>query len=101
MTDVARLLPFYGITFDAQAHNDFNRSLFASDGDTRRFRNTDTGIVPFYLVHRKNSHIESHRHLFFELTLVVNGRAWYTVDGERVAVSAGDILLMSHRRRPS
>lgn len=90
----------YNITFELVTHNRQTKDMFIIDGTNRRFTEQAAaiGVVPFYLDHTHVSRIRRHCHQFFELTLVIDGSATYHVDGKQVNITAGDMLLMNHRR---
>ncbi|MBL8993032.1 MAG: helix-turn-helix domain-containing protein [Spirochaetia bacterium] len=94
------LRELYDIRFDQAAHNRLMAESFIAEGPGRRFseKAAEIGVVAFFLDHAGLRKIYPHRHQFFEMVLVVRGRARHKVGGELMTVSEGEILLMSHQR---
>lgn len=94
------LRELYEIHFDRTAHDRLMAESFVAEGPERRLSDKASrlGVVAFYLDHKTIQKIAPHRHQFFELVLVLRGRARHKVGSESMIVSEGEILLMSHQR---
>lgn len=100
MLNAADLRELHDIRFDQTAHNRLMAESFIAEGPSRRFseKASRLGVVAFFLDHGGLKKIDPHRHQFFEMVLVVRGRARHKVGNETMTVSEGELLLMSHQR---
>ncbi len=74
------------------------REMIIGEGQTRRFtaKALELGVLPFYLDHPHQSSIHPHRHQFFELVLVLSGKATHRLENNQFQVSEGEVLLLGH-----
>lgn len=66
------------------------RAVALADADTGELMGTTpSNIVGIQLV-KPGEHVESHRHTFTAINLIMKGTGWSVVDGEKIEWEAGD-----------